>query len=276
MKERLRSLLRSVPPGPAARNRVREALQASILLALQRSGAMIPLAFHGGTALRFLFSIPRYSEGLDFALERPGGGYDLSAYLEAAQRDLRREGYTPEIAKLQTTRVVQSGFVGFPGLLHEFGVSGKRDEALRIKIEVDTNPPPGAGLQTSIVRRHELLRIQHHDRASLLAGKLHAVLQRPYPKGRDFFDLVWYLADPDWPAPNLVMLNAALAQSGWKGRALTESTWPKAVRVRIADLPWPRLLADARPLLEPPADESLLTEQTLVGLLERRLARRSI
>jgi hypothetical protein len=276
MKERLRSLLRGVPPGPGARNRVREALQASILLALQRCGAMIPLAFHGGTALRFLFSIPRYSEDLDFALERPGDGYDLSAYLEAAQRDLRREGYTPEIAKLQTTRAVQSGFVGFPGLLHEFGLSGQRDEALRIKIEVDTNPPPGAGLQTSIVRRHELLRLQHHDRASLLAGKLHAVLQRPYPKGRDFFDLVWYLADPDWPAPNLVMLNAALAQSGWKGRALTERTWPKAVRARIADLPWPRLLADARPLLEPPADESFLTEETLVGLLERRLARRSI
>jgi predicted nucleotidyltransferase component of viral defense system len=81
VKERLRELLRGTGVGPAARNLAREFLQASILAALQRAGAMIPVAFQGGSALRFLYSIRRYSEDLDFALERSGAGYDFRAYL---------------------------------------------------------------------------------------------------------------------------------------------------------------------------------------------------
>ena len=77
MKERLRELLHGTGGGPAARNLAREFLQASILAALQRAGAMVPLAFQGGTALRFLYSIRRHSEDLDFALERVGAGYDF-------------------------------------------------------------------------------------------------------------------------------------------------------------------------------------------------------
>ena len=81
---------------------------------------------------------------------------------------------------------------------------------LMVKVEVDTKPPAGAVVTTSVVRRHIMLHIQHHDRASLLAGKLHAVLQRPYLKGRDVYDTLWYLSDPTWPAPNFTMLNNAL------------------------------------------------------------------
>src|SRR5207237_623298 len=103
-------------------------------------------------------------------------------------------------------RVVHSAFVRFPGLLHDLGISPHATEVLAVKIEVDTNPPRGAVLETTIVRRHATLHLQHHDRPSLLAGKLHAVLQRPYVKGRDLFDLIWYLADPDWSPPNLTLL----------------------------------------------------------------------
>lgn len=92
-----------------------------------------------------------------------------------------------------------------------------------MKFEVDTRPPAGAGLAITLIRRHVTLRLQHHDRASLLAGKLHAVLQRPYAKGRDLYALLWYLSDPGWPAPNLVLLNNALQQSGWPGPPLTHT-----------------------------------------------------
>ena len=70
MKEYLAQLVRSSPTPAHGRNATREYLQARILAALQRAGAMIPLAFHGGTALRFLYNSQRYSEDLDFALER--------------------------------------------------------------------------------------------------------------------------------------------------------------------------------------------------------------
>ena len=273
MKERLRELLGGAGGGPAARNVAREFLQASILAALQRAGAMVPLAFQGGSALRFLYSIRRYSEDLDFALERGGAGYDFRAYLETVRADLRREGYDVDLARVSDQKAVHSAFVRFPGLLHELGLSGQREEALSVRIEVDARPPSGAALETTVVRRHTLLRIQHHDRASLLAGKLHAILQRPYPKGRDFYDLVWYLSDPAWPPPNLVLLNNALAQTGWTKAPLSETSWVAAVRARLEAVRWEALAADVRPLLEVAEDRALLTRETITSLLDQRARR---
>ena len=215
MKELLRGIVQG-RPAPEARNAVREYLQARILGSLQRAGAMVPLAFQGGTALRFLYGMRRFSEDLDFALERPCDEYAFRGYVDRAVADLVREGYSAEPARLKETGAVHSAFVRIAGLLHELGVSAQRHETLAIKLEVDTSPPAGAVLETTLVRKHGLLlNLQHHDRASLLSGKLHAVLQRPYPKGRDFYDLLWYLADSDWPAPNLELLNNALRQTKW-------------------------------------------------------------
>jgi len=270
VKERLRELLRGTGVGPAARNLAREFLQASILAALQRAGAMIPVAFQGGSALRFLYSIRRYSEDLDFALERSGAGYDFRAYLEAVRADRRLEGYGVDLARVSDQKAVHSAFVRFPGFLHELGLSGQREEALSVRVEVDARPPAGAALETTVVRRHVLLRIQHHDRASLLAGKLHAILQRPYPKGRDFYDLIWYLSDPAWPPPNLVLLNNALAQTGWTKAPVSEASWVAAVRARIRSVRWEAVAADVRPFLESAEDRALLTRETIMRLLDQR------
>jgi predicted nucleotidyltransferase component of viral defense system len=93
MKEYLAELVRSAPTPLQGRQRAREYLQARILGSLQRAGAMVPLAFHGGTALHFLYSSARYSEDLDFALERPSSLYDFRGYLRAIQAEMASEGY---------------------------------------------------------------------------------------------------------------------------------------------------------------------------------------
>ncbi|MFV2045543.1 MAG: nucleotidyl transferase AbiEii/AbiGii toxin family protein, partial [Anaerolineales bacterium] len=116
MKEHLAALVRDSRNPAAARNQVREYLQARILGSLQRNGAMIPLAFHGGTALRFLYSLPRSSEDLDFALERPSKLYDLHAYLDDIRRLFEAEGYRLRI-RSSDQKTVHSAFVRFPGLL---------------------------------------------------------------------------------------------------------------------------------------------------------------
>lgn len=155
----------------------------------------------------------------------------------------------------------------FPGLLYELALSPHRSEILAVKIEVDTNPPAGAGLTTTVVRRHIILQLQHHDRASLLAGKLHAILQRPYVKGRDLYDLLWYLSDPQWSSPNLTLLNNALQQTGWKGKPLTPENWRGIVRQRLRQVEWKNLTDDVRPFLEPSANLTLLTRENLMQLL---------
>jgi len=266
MKEYLAALVRSSPTPARGRNVAREYLQARILGCLQRAGAMVPLAFHGGTALRILYASDRYSEDLDFALERDRSQYDFRAYLRAIQNQLTAEAYAIDL-KVNDRKVVHSAFVRFVGLLYELGLSPHRDQVLSVKVEVDTNPPVGAVLESTVIRRYMALHIQHHDPSSLLAGKLHAILQRPYLKGRDVYDLLWYLGDPDWPAPNLTLLNNALRQTGWDGRPMTESNWREAVRNRLQTIAWDRVVADVRPFLEPSADLDLLTLENVLRVL---------
>jgi predicted nucleotidyltransferase component of viral defense system len=267
MKDYLISLTRSAASPAHARNIMREYLQARILAALQQAGAMIPLAFHGGTALRFLYAIARYSEDLDFALEQPGNHYDFRAYLRTIQTEFHAEGYHIQL-RVNDQKIVHSAFVRFIGLLNELGLSPHRDEVFSVKLEVDTRPPAGAVTTTTVIRRHVPLHLQHHDRASLLAGKLHAILQRPYTKGRDIYDLFWYLSDPNWPPPNLVLLRNALIQTGWSGEPVNESNWRGFVSARLRSVNWERLRTDVAPFLERQAELPLLSPENLKHLLQ--------
>jgi predicted nucleotidyltransferase component of viral defense system len=266
MKDYLIELVRQASTPLDGQNMAREYLQARILAALQRAGAMIPLAFHGGTALRFLYAHGRYSEDLDFTLEGNQQLYDFRGYLQAIRAELTPEGYTIDL-KVNDRKTVHSAFVRFRGLLYELGFSESRSEVLAVKIEVDTNPPAGAGLATSVVRHLVVLQLQHHDKASLFSGKLHAILQRPYAKGRDIYDLLWYLSDPTWPAPNLVLLNNALKQTNWPGKELDETNWRKQVGERLQRLDWSDVRGDVRPFVEPGFDVGLLTLRNLEQVL---------
>ena len=169
--------------------------------------------------------------------------------------------------KINDRKTVHNAFVQFPGLPYDLGLSPHRNEVLAVKVEVDTRPPAGAGLETTVIRRPILLHLQHHDRASLLAGKLHAILHRPFLKGRDLYDLLWYLSDPVWPPPNLVMLNNALQQTGWNGGVLSAGSWRQAVQRRLTGVNWSLASADVRPFLEPNSDIGLLNLENLTGLL---------
>ena len=253
------------------RSLVREYLQMRILQSLQRAGAMIPLAFHGGTALRFLYQIPRYSEDLDFALERQREQYDFRGYLGAIQRDMMADTYRVEI-KFNDHKVVHSAFIRFRGLLYQLGLTPHHDEILAIKLEIDTNPPAHALLTTTLIQHHVDVHLQHHDQASLLAGKLHAILQREYVKGRDWYDLYWYLRQSHWASPNVSMLNQALVQSGWKKGVVTERNWQVYVQERLASLPWSRVVEDVQRFILKQQDLTEFTKETIDNLLLRSLS----
>jgi len=267
MKDYLAELVDAAISPVQARNDIREYLQARILGVLQRQGAMIPLAFHGGTALRFLYASARFSEDLDFTLEQKVDSYDFRAYLQAIEREFSAEGYEIQI-KVSDANVVNNAFIRFPGLPFELGMSPHRRQIVAVKLEVDTRPPAGVTLATTVVRRHLPLQLQHHDRSSLLAGKLHAVLHRPYQKGRDIYDLIWYLSDPSWPPPNIKLLNNALRQTGWDGLLLDSTNWRGAVRERVRDIAWDRIWEDVAPFLGPGADPSVLTRDNTMRLLQ--------
>ena len=134
-------------------------------------------------------------------------------------------------------------------------------------LEVDTNPPPHAVSETSLVRRHVLLNLLHYDKPSLLAGKLHALIHRSHVKGRDMYDLIWYLSDPAWPQPNL-LLRASLAQTGMELTSEQVANWRKLLAERIATMEWNRVVADVQPFLERSEEITLLTREYVLRLLQ--------
>lgn len=266
MKDYLQQLIAGQANPLLARCLAREYLQARILQTLQERGAFRSWAFQGGTALRFLYRLPRFSEDLDFALERPADSVPFRDLLQAVAADFTAEGYAVSV-RINDRKTVFTAYVNFAGLPFELGLSPHRSEVLSVRIELDTHPPAGAGLATSIVRRHVTLHLQHHDPASLLAGKLHAFLARHWLKGRDVFDLLWYLSDRSWPPPNLTLLNNALAQTGWRGPALTAQNWRQVVAAQARRADWSKVVSDVRPFLERERDVELLTKDNLLKLL---------
>lgn len=267
MKEFLKLQVNQKQDELQKRSVVREYLQARVLQSLQDAGAFQSWAFLGGTALRFLYGIPRYSEDLDFSLKNKHLDCNFEKTLKKVKSTFEAETYALNI-KVAGEKTVMSALLKFPGLLMEMGCSPHASENLTIKCEVDTNPPDGAKTESTIIRRFVTVNIRHYDKASLLAGKLHAILQRKYTKGRDLYDLVWYLSSPSWPAPNIPLLNSALKQSNWKGDVITAENWRIIISERLNQLDWDKAQADLMPFIERQEDLQLVTYENCMTLLK--------
>ncbi|MBI5232531.1 MAG: nucleotidyl transferase AbiEii/AbiGii toxin family protein [Coriobacteriales bacterium] len=266
MRDQALDIVAARPSGTDGLNLLREYVQSRTLGQMQEAGAFVPLAFMGGTALRFLFRVPRFSEDLDFTLERDAERFDFRGLVGRIGRGLEREGYGLSV-KVSDSKVVAKALIGFPGLLADAGLSAHPDEVLWVKLEVDTNPPAGAGLAVTTVNRFGLLRLQHHDLSSLFAGKLAAVLAREYAKGRDLYDLMWYLSHDPPVEPNVELLRSALLQVAPEQAEGAGSDWSAAVRARLDSVDWADVRRDVAPFLEQSRDLELLAPETFAGLL---------
>lgn len=267
MKDYLKQQIEKIQDTNLARCIVREYLQARALECLQENGAFVDWAFVGGTALRFLYSLPRFSEDLDFSITESGMEDNFEEHMKKIKNRFLAEGYETTI-KAKTAKTVRSAFIKFPGLLYELGLSPLSSEVISIKVEIDSNPPSGAKLETSIIRKHCLLNLQHYDKSSLLAGKMHALSTRKYTKGRDVYDLMWYLSDRTWPEPNILLLNNALKQTAWSGPEFTKENWKHLIAVRVLEFDWNKVIADVKPFIEKQSDLQMLTSENLIKLLK--------
>ena len=266
MKDRALQLAAAAPQGQR-RNILREYVQAHILYSLQSVRAFEQIAFVGGTALRFLYGLHRYSEDLDFSLER-GDGYSFDRLLDRVESDLVKAGFDVTVHP-HKGEPIHSAFIRLPGLLYDAGLSPHRTEKLSVKIEIDTNPPEGATTLATLINRYFLLALLHYDLPSLMAGKLHALLSRPYTKGRDIYDLLWYLTRPDHIEPNIPLLRNALSQTGWNGPQVTAENWREIIANKIVGLDFTRIADDVSPFLERPEDRALLTRDIVLSALQQ-------
>ena len=206
-------------------NALREILQELALLGLWRARFFEHAAFYGGTALRVLHGLDRYSEDLDFSLLQPTPGFTLGQYGAALRREVEGFGFEVEFERREKARntAIESAFLKTNTLREmvrieagETLLRGLHPAAqLKIKLEVDTDPPGGFGTEVRYLLRPIPFPVRAYALPDLLAGKLHAVLCRTWGlrvKGRDWYDLVWYAGRH--PRVNLAHLEQRLRQSG--------------------------------------------------------------
>ena len=248
-------------------NTVREYLQAYILRILQDAGFFRSAAFVGGTALRFLYDMPRFSEDLDFSLNDLKNGYDFVDLMEKIKRELSLAGYNVEIFH-KKEGIVQGAMIKFQELLFEAGLSSIRSQKFSIKLEIDTKPPDGSIAETKLITKYFPISFLTYNTSSLFAGKLHAILTRKYPKGRDYFDLGWYLSRWRELEPNFLMLNNALAQTGWQGGEISKVTWRSEVIRVVESLEWNSALHEVENFLVNPSDLNIFTKDNILSLLK--------
>ncbi len=269
MKEQIKQIIQQASTPLQARNLLREYLQARLLEFIQERGLFRSWIFQGGTALRFLYGLPRYSQDLDFSLDQSDASYDLNQAIAGIRPWFEAEAYEVDLI-IKNEKNVKSAFVRFPSLLFELGLSPHRSQVFSVKIELDSQPPAGGRTETTIIRRPVLLNIHHYDQATLFSGKVHALLSRNYTKGRDLYDIFWYLSDPSWPAPNFIYLNEALKQTGWSGPQLDQNNWADLVAEKLEAVDWRQAIEDVRPFLERVSDLNLLTKDNVLKLLATR------
>jgi hypothetical protein len=187
--------------------------------------------------------------------------YEPAPWLARLERDLTLAGF--DVTVTWTDRkTVHVGWVRIAGLLQEARLAPLPEQKLSVKIEIDTLPPEGADTENRVVNRHFLVAFRHHDLSSLMAGKVHALVARSYPKGRDWYDLLWYRSRSPRIEPNLQLLQAALDQTKGVGRHEARR-WQDVVRAQLVGLDVARLRQDVAPFLQQPSEAELLTVEHL-------------
>lgn len=263
MKDHIRSLIDPSLPRVVNEFRIREYLQEYALFILYRTKICRQLIFCGGTALRFLHNLKRFSEDLDFSADEK---CDFEEILNVLKREFEAAGYDMAV-KFSTDSNVNSAWLKFPGLVHEFGLSGHRAEVLSVKFEIDTRPPAGGQVEITAFNRTFMFHIRHFDLPSLFAGKVHAVVTRAYTKGRDWYDLIWYLTGYPELVPNVDMLNNALLQTAPEDANVTPDTWKSLLLEKLESTDLEQAREDVTRFLEVPAEGALITTETLRKLL---------
>ncbi|MFA5062447.1 MAG: nucleotidyl transferase AbiEii/AbiGii toxin family protein [Candidatus Omnitrophota bacterium] len=246
-------------------NTMREYLQAYTLRLMHDEGVFRSVAFLGGTALRFLHGLPRFSEDLDFSLVQ-GAQVKFEALLKKIMSELTAAGYDVSF-NYNDKKTVNSAFVKFSKLMFEAGLSPLKSQNFSIKIEIDNKPPRGAVIETQIVNKYFPISFLSYEINSLFAGKLHALLNRKYAKGRDYFDLGWYLSKWKGIEPNFTLLENALLQTGWNGELPDKDNWRKLIRKVVERADWKKIKQDVEQFLENPSDLSIFTQENVMKLL---------
>lgn len=247
--------------GDSKKNLLREILQEAILCHMKEVDLFEDMAFHGGTSLRLLYRIGRFSEDLNMSLITPDADYDVVVPMTNLEKSLFASGIRLEFQdKCKSGNPIKKFFINDSDILSEFA----RDfghftpgEKIRIKFELDVQPSDHQIFIDAEIQSAFSAIVKAHDLPTCMGQKIHAVLCRGYfygmdiIKGRDLYDFEWYLEKNI--QPNLYNLRECLDRSGpWAGQKVAiDHAWiSEAIKTSMATKDLASILEDLKPLID--------------------------
>ncbi len=213
-------------------NGLKEIMQEISLLGLWRAKFYEHALFYGGSSLRILYGLNRFSEDLDFSLLTPNPDFNLSKYYSAIVAELTGFGFDVEIQTKNKSvySQIESAFIKANTKINFVRIKVPErlltrlhnNQKMKIKIEIDLDPPGNHGVEVKDIFRPIPFQVKTMPLADLFAGKMHALLARSWNirvKGRDYYDYLWYIGTKS--AINLKHLETRLQQSGHLDGPLT-------------------------------------------------------
>jgi len=242
-------------------NAIREITQEIVLFALRKSDFFKYATFQGGTCLRIMHDLDRFSEDLDFVLQTANKEFDIDLFLNKTANVMASFAYDIEVSGgSKNNNAVQKRFLKDDSIkkILSFKHYSQFNKKIKIKIELDINPPTGSVNETAFCDFPMDFSVVTQDIPSLFAGKCHALLCRNYVKGRDWYDFLWYITKN--ANINYKLLSAALNQVGnWQDKNLTvDYSWlQNNLSKRIEEINWQDAVNDIRRFLRPEKIETL-------------------
>ncbi len=223
---------------------LREITQEVILAALGRGDFFEHALFQGGTCLRIFYGLQRFSEDMDFVLREPNPDFSIIEHLKGLSDELKTYGFNIKIdPKEKADNAIKKAFIKDDSIGKIIHLSyplltGKLPD-IKIKLEVDTNPPYGSEEEVKYLEFPFLSSVSVQDKPSLFATKIHALFCQPYLKGRDWYDFLWYVANN--VSVNFNLLSSALNQVGpWEKQNISaDAKWLKReLKTKIETINW--------------------------------------
>lgn len=264
------------------KNAIKEIVQEIVLCGLSRGGFFKEAAFYGGTALRIFYGLDRFSEDLDFSLITQNPDFDLTKYFPYIENEIKSLGLNFTVAEKEKTKDsnIKSAFLKGNTKEHIMTIYENGDdvnfinkaEMIRIKFEVDINPPVGATYETKFALLPSPYQVRLYDLPSLFAGKIHACLCRNWQtriKGRDFYDYIFFLSIG---APvNLNNLKAKLVQSNYinEDYDLTIDNLKSLLNERFANMDFEQAKEDVMPFIKDKAKLELWSKEFFIEITKK-------
>ena len=248
------------------KNAIKEVMQEMVLCGLSRAGFFKAAAFYGGTALRIFYDLDRFSEDMDFSLMIPDSAFHMTKYFPILEKEIASFGLKVKIETKNKTihSPIQSAFLKGNTKEHLLRFYPKdaaassvaANETIKIKFEIDIDPPPYATFERTYRLRPMPYEVNLYDEPSLFAGKIHAVLGRSWKnrvKGRDLYDYVFYLSRNTHL--NIKHLAARLVQSGHLDtiQGITPAYVKRMLYERFNEVDFEQAKADVLPFIKEPA-----------------------